>query len=88
MKKANPDTIAKTAACFRPPRNEFSCILPARIPPKNASRSAVCRKTLRAVSGVRIGLIRPDPPTESSLIGTNIMFEISIIINRKITTEK
>ena len=88
MKNAKPAAIARTIACFNPARNESSLILPARMPPKNASSSDVCRNTLLVCVEVSIGLMRGTPLSDSSLIGTKIILEIRIIMNRKRATEK
>ncbi len=88
MKNATPAVIARTIACFNPAKNESSLILPARIPPKNASSSDVCRNTLLVCVEVNIGLMRGTPLSDNSLMGTKIILEIKMIMKRKSATEK
>ena len=88
MKNANPEIIAKIAACFKPPRNESSLIFPARIPPKKASKMAVCKNTLLANIGDNTGFMSAAPSCANSLMGINIRLEIRIIMKRNMITEK
>ena len=88
MKKATPEAKARTIACFNPAKNESSLIFPARIPPKNASSSDVCKNTLLVCVEFNIGLIRGTPLSANSLMGTKIILEIKMIMNKKRATEK
>ena len=80
--------MAKIATCFSPSANESSLIFPAINPPKSASSNEACRNNRLDAACVIIGLIKDTVPAPVWLRGANIMFEMIIIMNRNMNTEK
>ena len=74
--------------CFNPSMNESSLIFPAINPPNNDSIKAACRNSLLDSACDIIGLIKDIEPDAVWLRGVNIMFEMIIIMNKNMKTEK
>lgn len=79
--------MLKIATCFSPSAKESSLIFPAIRPPNMDSIKAACRNKRLDSDWDIIGLMK-DAAVPVWLSGANIIFEITIIINRNIATEK
>ena len=77
-----------TITCFSPLVKLSSLIFPAINPPNTDSSRAVCRNTRLDASVDNTGLMKDTPVEDILAIGANIIVEIIIMMNRKITTEK
>ena len=79
---------AKTVTCLNPSTNESSLIFPAINPPNSASIKEACRNSRFDSACDIIGLMKDVALAADWLRGANIMFEMIMIINKNMKTEK